>query len=124
MAPGGDAIPLPDTRHRAEQAQSVQLIAANRDLEVARLDLAAAEFQSRAIRSRAAGEEDAIRAVNVAEAAVAEGLVNAFGTGINLARYEFYKAIGPRIQSILSNDGADGLGSVFTPLLPGNGESK
>jgi regulator of protease activity HflC (stomatin/prohibitin superfamily) len=106
----------------AEQEQAVQLIAANKDLGVAKLDLAAAEFQAKAVRSRAGGEEDAIRAGNAAEASVVEGLVGAFGSGINLARYEFYKAVGPRIQSVLSSDRADGIGSIFTPLLPAKGD--
>jgi len=106
----------------ADQEQAVQLIAANKDLEVAKLDLAAAEFQAKAVRSRASGEEDAIRAVNTAEASVMEDLVGAFGTGINLARYEFYKAVGPRIQTVLSSDRADGIGAIFTPLLPAKGD--
>jgi regulator of protease activity HflC (stomatin/prohibitin superfamily) len=105
----------------AEQEQAVKLVSANKDLEVAKLDLAAAEFQAQAVRSRASGEEDAIRAGNAAEAAVATDLVNAFGNGLNLARYEFYKAIGPRINAILSNDEAGGLGSMFMPLLPATG---
>lgn len=106
----------------AEQEQAVLLIAANKDLEVAKLDRAAAEFQAKAVRSRASGQEDAIRAANVAEASVMVDLVGAFGSGINLARYEFYKAVGPRIQTILSSDRADGIGSIFTPLLPTKGD--
>ncbi len=102
----------------AQQEQAVKLVSANKDLEVARLDLAAAEFQARAVRSRASGEEDAIRAGNAAEAAVTADLVAAFGNGLNLARYEFYKAVGPRINTILSNDRPGGLGAMFMPLLP------
>ncbi len=102
----------------AEQEQSVKLISANKDLEVAKLDLAAAEFQAKATLSRASGEADAITAGNKAEAAVVDGLVAAFATGINLARYEFYKAVAPRIQSVLSNDQEGGLGSMFNPMLP------
>ncbi len=104
----------------AQQEQAVKLVSANKDLEVARLDLAAAEFQARAVRSRASGEEDAIRAGNAAEAAVTADLVAAFGNGLNLARYEFYKAVGPRINTILSNDRPGGLGAMFMPLLPGS----
>ncbi len=102
----------------AQQEQAVKLVSANKDLEVARLDLAAAEFQARAVRSRASGEEDSIRAGNAAEAAVTADLVAAFGNGLNLARYEFYKAVGPRINTILSNDQPGGLGAMFIPLLP------
>lgn len=106
----------------AEQEQAVKLISANKDLGVAKLELAAADFQARAVRSRASGEEDAIRAGNVAEASVVEGLVAAFGTGMGLARYEFYKAIAPKINSVLSSDQAGGLGSMFNPLLPSKGD--
>ncbi len=108
----------------AEQELAVRLIAANKDLEVAKLDLAAAEFQARAVRSRAGGEEDAIRAGNAAEASVVTDLVAAFGSGINLARYEFYKAVGSRLHAVLSNDQAGGLGSIFSPLLPTKGSEQ
>ena len=55
---------------------------------------------------------------NEADAAVLEERVKAFTTGMNLARYEFYRKLGPQIESILSNDGEDGLGGLFAPFKP------
>jgi hypothetical protein len=44
--------------------------------------------------------------------------VTAFGTGLNLARYELYKTIGPKIETILSSDQDNELGGLFGPMLP------
>ena len=102
----------------AKQGQSVDLIAAQQRLGVAKLELQTADFKSKAILAEAGGESDAITVENTAEAAVVGRLVSAFGSGANLARYEFYKMIGPKIESILSSDQGQGLGTVFGPLLP------
>jgi len=106
----------------AQQEQAVQIVAAEKDLEVAKLKKDAAAFQAEATVLKAAGERDAIRARNEAEAAVLASQVQAFGNGMNLARYVFYERIGPRVQSILSSDGREGLGSVFGSYLPGGKE--
>jgi regulator of protease activity HflC (stomatin/prohibitin superfamily) len=102
----------------AQQAQSVDLIAAQQRLGVAKVDLQAAEFQAQAILAEAHGKGDAITAQNAAEASVVGSLVTAFGGGFNLARYELYKTIGPKIETILTSDGDQELGGLFGPLLP------
>jgi regulator of protease activity HflC (stomatin/prohibitin superfamily) len=102
----------------AQQGLSVDLIAASQRLGVAKVDLQAAGFQSQAILAEARGKGDAIRAGNTAEASVVGSLVTAFGGGINLARYELYKTIGPKIETILSSDQDNQLGGLFGPMLP------
>jgi len=102
----------------ANQGQEVVVIGAEKDLEVARLELEAAVFQAQAVVSLAEGEKDGIQANNLAEAAVLSDRVNALESGINLARFAFYQKLGPAVRSILSSDQDQGLGTVFTPLLP------
>lgn len=103
----------------AEQGREVRLTRANRDLEVAKLENAAAKAQAEAKLLQAAAEGNVIRMRNEAEAGVIENQVKAFGTGLNLARYTFYGRIGPQIQSILSGDQGDGLGGLLRGYVPG-----
>jgi regulator of protease activity HflC (stomatin/prohibitin superfamily) len=105
----------------AEQGQSVDLIAAQQRLGVARVDLQAAQFQSQAILAEARGQGDAVTAANAAEASVVTRLVAAFGGGLNLARYELYSTLAPKIETILTSDGESELGGLFGPLLPKEG---
>lgn len=109
---------------QAQQGQSVQITAANRELEVAKLQRDAATFTAQAILSKATADRDVIKVNNEAEASVLSDQVRAFGTGMNLSRYVFYQKLGPRISSILSSDDPDGLGGIFTPLIPGAKEVK
>ncbi|MFH0909629.1 MAG: SPFH domain-containing protein [bacterium] len=109
---------------QAQQGQSVQITAANRELEVAKLQRDAASFQAQAILSKATADRDVIKVNNEAEASVLSDQVKAFGTGMNLSRYVFYQKLGPRITSILSSDDPNGLGGIFTPFVPGAKEVK
>ncbi len=84
-----------------------QIASINRDREVA-------------VQDSAKYEHDAINAANVAKASVLENKVSAFNSGMNLARFEFYKRIAPKINLILSTDEADGLGGLFRAYLPEN----
>ncbi len=106
----------------AQQGQSVDLIAARQRLGVAKVDLQAAEFQSQAILAEARGKSDAITAANAAEASVVGSLVTAFGGGLNLARYELYNTLAPKIETILSSDQDNELGGLFGPMLPKGGK--
>jgi len=106
----------------AEQGREVRLTRANRDLEVAKLANSAAQAQAEAKLLQAAAEGQVIRMQNEAQASVIENQVKAFGTGLNLARYEFYGRIGPNIRSILSGDQADGLGGLLRLYVPGAGK--
>ena len=102
----------------AQQDQSVRVIAAEQEREVARLEEQAASLQAEAVIKTAEGERDAIKARNVAEASVLADQVNAFKSGMTLARYRFYQHISPRIQSVLSSDQEGGIGSLFGTFLP------
>ena len=102
----------------AEQGQAVVVIDAERELEVAKVNLAAATFQAEAIMLKAEGQRDAIHVQNVAEAEVLAEQAKAFGSGMELARYLLYQKLGPRIKRILSNDGPEGLGDLFRPFMP------
>ena len=103
----------------AEQEREVKLTRANRDLEVAKLENAAAKAQAEARLLQAEAEGNVIRMRNEAEAGVIASQVKAFGTGLNLARYAFYCRIGPQIRSILSGDQGDGLGGLLRGYVPG-----
>jgi len=102
----------------AQQEQAVVTIAAQKELEVAKLKDEAAAFQAEAIRLRAQGERDAIAKRNEAEAAVAASQVKALGSGMGLARYLFYRQVAPRIRAILAGDGKEGLGAIFNAYGP------
>lgn len=106
----------------AQEDQAVRIVAANKDREVAKLDLEAAAFKAEAVMLTANGERDAVHAQNAAEAAVLQSRVKAFGTGLDLARYSFYEKLAPKIENVLSSDNENGLGAVFGPLLPKGGE--
>jgi regulator of protease activity HflC (stomatin/prohibitin superfamily) len=102
----------------AEQELAVQVTAAQRELEVSRLEKDAAVFQAEAILAKAEGDGDVIRLDNQAQAAVLLTQAQAFGSGTELARWGLYRKVGPRIESILSSDDAQGLGALFRPFLP------
>jgi regulator of protease activity HflC (stomatin/prohibitin superfamily) len=107
---------------KAQQDLAVQVTAAERELEVARLEKDAATFQAEAQVSQATGDRDVIKLDNEARAAVLSSQVAAFEGGLNFARYTLYQKVGPRIGSILTSDQADGLGGLFQPLLPAPGK--
>jgi len=108
----------------AEQDQSVRLIAAQKELDVAKVEYEAALFQSEAILLTADGEKDAIKAHNEAEAAVLANRVSALGGGANFARYTLYEKIGPQVHSVLSSDSEEGVGGIFGTFAPAKGGAK
>lgn len=108
----------------AQQGQTVLVVKANQELEVAKIDNQAAEAQAQAIMLKAEAEAAVVNMQNTAEAAVLSSQVQAFSNGLNYARYSFLKKVGPRIESILSTDQGDGLGALFHPYLPSVKEVK
>jgi regulator of protease activity HflC (stomatin/prohibitin superfamily) len=105
----------------AQQDQSVRLIAAQKELEVSRLDFDAALFQSDAIILTADGEKDAIKAQNEAETFILKNRVSSLGGGDNFARYTLYEKVGPQVLSVLSSDSTGGLGKIFDTFTPKGG---
>jgi regulator of protease activity HflC (stomatin/prohibitin superfamily) len=109
----------------AKQDQEVRLVAAHQDLEVAKLETAAAAAQADAITLKAEAERKVIALNNTAQANVISSQIQAFNGGFNFARHELYQKIGPQIQTILSGDEETGLGALFRPFLtPSKEESK
>ena len=105
----------------AEQDQSVRLIAAQKELDVAKVEYEAALFQAEAILLTADGQKDAITAQNEAEASVLKNQVSALGSGDNFARYTLYEKIGPQVRSVLSSDSKEGVGGIFSSFAPEQG---
>ena len=106
----------------AQQEQTVKLTEASRELEVAKLERDAANFQAEAMLLKAGADRDVIKLKNEAEADVFTEQVQAFGSGINLARQSFYRQIAPHIQTVLTSDQEKTLGSLFSSYLPANKE--
>jgi SPFH domain/Band 7 family protein len=102
----------------ARQELAVQLTAAQREREVARLENEAAAAQAEAMLAKAQGERDVIRLDNQARAAVLGTQVKALGSGANLARFRLYQKLGPRIESILTSDDDQSLGGLLRSYLP------
>lgn len=103
---------------QAEQDQAVRITAAEKELEVARLNLEAARFRAEARLKLAEAEQQVIRLDNEAQAAVIAQQSAAFGGAMNLARFALYEQLAPRLRSVLSTDGPNGLGAIFLPLMP------
>jgi regulator of protease activity HflC (stomatin/prohibitin superfamily) len=102
----------------AQQEQAVRITAANQELGVAKLENEAADFQAQSILLKAGADRSVIQMNNEAQYSVLANAVQAFGNGMNMARYTFYQKIGPRIFTILTSDQPDGLGGLFLPYLP------
>jgi regulator of protease activity HflC (stomatin/prohibitin superfamily) len=102
----------------ANQEKEVKIVAGQREMVVAKIESEAAESQAKAVILKAQADGDVIRMQNTAEANVMKSQVKAFNSGLNFARYVFYKKIGPQIDSILSTDQEQGLGALFFPYLP------
>ncbi len=102
----------------ARQNQEVRLIAARQQLEVVKLEAAAAEAQADALLLKAEADRKVIELTNEAQSGVMAGKVQAFGGGLPFARHALYEKLGPRIDSILAGDDDNGLGGLFRPFLP------
>jgi regulator of protease activity HflC (stomatin/prohibitin superfamily) len=87
----------------AEQRKGVAVTQALREWEVAKLNLAAAEKQAAALRSRGEAEAHVILFHFRAKAEPLQRAVKAFGDGTTYAQQFFFQKIAPSIQSILSN---------------------
>lgn len=88
---------------KATKEQQVQVIAAQRDLEVTRKDLETAENQSQAIVFTGQGDADVITYTRTAEANALRSIIAPFGNGEAYAHYLYLKKIAPNIDSILAN---------------------
>ncbi len=105
---------------QAQQEQEVRMQAAQRELDVARLENDAATFQALSTVRRAEAEGNVIKLDNQAQADVIRSQVAAFGTGLQFARFVFYRELAPRMESVLTTDSPDALGGLFRAYLPGH----
>ncbi len=87
----------------AERKKGVAVTMANRELEVAKLQLEAAEKEAAAIRSRGEAEANVVLFQFRAKAEPLAKAVSAFGDGTAYAQHFFLQKTGPAIQSIMSN---------------------
>lgn len=87
----------------SEQEKGVRVTDANRQLEVAKLQLQAAEKEAAAIRSRGQAEAAVIVFDYRAKAEPLAQAVAAFGDGQTYAQHFFLLKTAPAIQSIMSN---------------------
>ncbi len=91
----------------SEQRKAVALTEANKQLEVAKLELEAAREDAQAILSRGQAEAEVVLLGYEAEAKPLRDAVSAFGGGDAYAQYFFYQRLSPAVKSILdSTDGA------------------
>ncbi len=88
---------------KATKEQEVEVIAAERDLEVAKKDLETSEKRAQAIISIGQGEADVIAYTRTAEAAALRAIIAPFGNGTAYARYLYLAKVAPNIERILSN---------------------
>ncbi len=102
----------------ATNSQVVAIVKQEQKLAVAHTDLAAAEREAEAIRSRGKAFADVVVLNHTADAAGLEKSAKAFGTGDKLARYELVHALGKRIKTVFTGDDSD-LGRVLSPSSGG-----
>ncbi len=103
---------------QANQEQAVELQAARRELDVATLENEAATFQAKAVVSRAEAEGAVIRFDNESQAAVIRNQVAAFGTGLQFARFTFYREIAPRLEGLMTTDDPNSMGALLRAFMP------
>ena len=87
----------------AEQRKEVAVTKAQRELEVAKLDVQAAEKQAAATRSRGQAEARVVLFEYQARAEPLQRAVAAFGDGTTYAQQFFLQRVAPAIQTILTN---------------------
>ncbi len=97
----------------ARQELEVKLIGAQRELDVAKINLETTNSRIAAMILAAGAEQDVIRRRNEAEAKVLSDKVEAFGGGGAYARYLLYQRIAPALKDVLTNDGTGGFGFPF-----------
>jgi regulator of protease activity HflC (stomatin/prohibitin superfamily) len=105
----------------AQQEKDVASIEANRQLEVSRLQLTAAQNQGEAKVAEGRAKADVIRYKNAAEAAGLKSSAEAFGDGETYVRYVTNLKLAPAIQYILSNTDGPFM-DLFRRLTEGKGK--
>lgn len=90
----------------SERKKAVALTEANKQLEVAKLELEAARETAQALLSRGQADAEVIQLEYTAEAEPLRNAIEAFGGGNAYAQYLFYQKLSPALKSVLaSTDG-------------------
>jgi hypothetical protein len=100
---------------QAQETMAVQLTAARREKEVAKIESDAADFQVESMMHRAKAEKEVISMQNDANASVLASEVKAFKDPMSWARYHYYQKISPMIRSIMGNDEPGALDQIVVP---------
>jgi regulator of protease activity HflC (stomatin/prohibitin superfamily) len=88
---------------QAEEHKAVALTEANKRLEVAKLELEAAQETAAALVSRGEAAAEVILLDYEAEAKPLSDAISAFGGGNTYAQYFFYQKLGPALKSVLAS---------------------
>lgn len=88
---------------KAKEELQVAVIKANRELEVARLELKAAENQAKALKEKGQALADVVLYNNKAKAAGIKAARTAFRDGATYVRYLYYQKIAPALAYVLAN---------------------
>jgi hypothetical protein len=88
---------------KATKEKEIQVINAQRDLEVAKKDLETAEKTAQAIVATGQGDADSLSYARTADASALKSIVAPFGNGSAYAKYLYYQKVAPNVDHILSN---------------------
>ena len=107
----------------AKQTQMERLIAANTELEAAKLNLQTAEAKAKATLTLAEADRTVIASRNQSAAEILRRNVAAYGNGESYLRSKLYQKIAPNIVDIMTNAASGGIfGLPVAPKTPVNTE--
>jgi regulator of protease activity HflC (stomatin/prohibitin superfamily) len=101
----------------AEQKQVEAVMAAQADLDVAKIDYETAKSEAKSVLNAAVAQSAVIKETKAKEAEVLARMVKAFGSGENFITGKIYEKIMPGINSIVLNSNNSSANSFGLPLL-------
>ena len=101
----------------AEQKQVEAVMAAQADLDVAKIDYETAKSEAKSVLNAAVAQSAVIKETKAKEAEVLARMVKAFGNGENFITGKIYEKIMPGINSIVLNSNNSSANSFGLPLL-------
>jgi regulator of protease activity HflC (stomatin/prohibitin superfamily) len=101
----------------AEQKQVEAVMAAQANLDVAKIDYETAKSEAKSVLNAAVAQSAVIKETKAKEAEVLARMVKAFGSGENFITGKIYEKIMPGINSIVLNSNNSSANSFGLPLL-------
>jgi regulator of protease activity HflC (stomatin/prohibitin superfamily) len=101
----------------ADQKQVEAVMAAQADLDVAKIDYETAKSEAKSVLNAAVAQSAVIKETKAKEAEVLARMVKAFGSGENFITGKIYEKIMPGINSIVLNSNNSSANSFGLPLL-------